>query len=378
MLLTEITFRKLEAEYCGRWKCLSLCAALPDGSVVFAGKNPLASETRLADARRHVIAEGLRWGEPTLYEHTSGVLLWAAPLTYNSLLTGGLVACGEDADLFTDNGGILLDLCDAFTDLRLLAERENLVNREHLAAQRAKHHREQKRAEAIHETKCGYYNNILSTYMKLEPDLVSAIRQEDRPAAIGIINRILAEVYHYGGGSLDLVKSFIMELVVTMCRTAVESGNAPGELLGTNYASLTELGAINGEEELAHWLVQMMNHILDSMQKSKTHPSAALLQYGIDFMQRNYTKNISRDDAALAAKMSPSHFSRLLKERTGRGFTDLLNQIRVDRAAELLRDADLTLMEIALETGFTDQSYFTKVFRRHTSLTPREFRQRGG
>jgi transcriptional regulator GlxA family with amidase domain len=50
--------------------------------------------------------------------------------------------------------------------------------------------------------------------------------------------------------------------------------------------------------------------------------------------------------------------------------------LRVDRAAELLRHTDKGLLQIALEVGFNDQSYFTKVFRRYLRMTPREYRLR--
>ena len=56
--------------------------------------------------------------------------------------------------------------------------------------------------------------------------------------------------------------------------------------------------------------------------------------------------------------------------------SDLLNQLRVNRASLLLRQTDKSLVQIALECGFRDQSYFTKVFRRVAGKTPREFRTR--
>jgi AraC-like DNA-binding protein len=72
--------------------------------------------------------------------------------------------------------------------------------------------------------------------------------------------------------------------------------------------------------------------------------------------------------------ISPSHFSRLLKERTGRTFTELLRQCRVDLACDLLRSTELSLAEIANACGFCDQSYFTRVFQDVKGMTPKPFR----
>jgi transcriptional regulator GlxA family with amidase domain len=83
---------------------------------------------------------------------------------------------------------------------------------------------------------------------------------------------------------------------------------------------------------------------------------------------------ITRDDAARAAGVSPSHFSRIFVRHVGRGFADLLNQMRVNRACELLVRSERELCLIALDCGFSDQSYFQKVFRRYTGQTPARYR----
>jgi AraC-like DNA-binding protein len=94
----------------------------------------------------------------------------------------------------------------------------------------------------------------------------------------------------------------------------------------------------------------------------------------MDWLEAHFAEKISRDDAAAANHLSPSHFSRLFKQRFGRPFGDVLNRLRCDRAADLLARTDKSLLQIGLESGFQDQSYFTKVFRRFTGMRPREYR----
>ncbi len=91
-------------------------------------------------------------------------------------------------------------------------------------------------------------------------------------------------------------------------------------------------------------------------------------------MRDNLHREISRDETARFAGISPSHFSRLLKERTGRSFTELLRQCRVDLACELLVKTDRSLAEIGGACGFCDQSYFTRVFQDVKGATPKQFR----
>jgi AraC-like DNA-binding protein len=85
-------------------------------------------------------------------------------------------------------------------------------------------------------------------------------------------------------------------------------------------------------------------------------------------------RDISRDEVARYAVISPSHFSRLLKERTGRSFTELLRQCRVDLACTLLMRTEKPLVEIADDCGFCDQAYFTRVLQDVKGMTPGQFR----
>jgi len=92
-------------------------------------------------------------------------------------------------------------------------------------------------------------------------------------------------------------------------------------------------------------------------------------------MARNCARPLTRAEAAKVAHLSPSYFSRLFKKQLGQSFNQVLNQKRVEFAADLLARTDRELKSIAIDAGFSDQSYFTKVFRRHTGHTPRAYRQ---
>jgi AraC-like DNA-binding protein len=370
-------FERLAAEYARRWGA-SLGLTDPDGGLLTGPKSKYSGDCRQCEAshRAHAIQEALRWGEPTIYDIPSGKLIWAVPVMCNARVLGGLVACIDDAAVFPEEGdGLKVDLRKACTDLRLLAENENLTNAALLATRRRKYRREQKRAERIHAWKFCDTGNVLETYMRMEPDLISAIRKGRRQDAIGILNEILLQIYGAGAGNLDLVKSLVLELVVTMCRTAIQVGGKPQELLGSNYACLVQLGGIDSEEELSHWLVETLNGIMDSIRHGDRRPNMVQLQKAVDFLVAHHRGAVTRETAARAAGLSESHFSRLLKKNTGQGFSDLLNQIRVDHAAELLRNSDAGILQIALRVGFNDQSYFTKIFRRQTGQTPKQYRQ---
>jgi AraC-like DNA-binding protein len=330
-----------------------------------------------ADFLALVCAEGCRWGEPTICDHTAGWMCWAVPLMTNARIDGGIVAVVSEKEVFPRGQGTPhIDVTKACRDLRESAEAANLTNLHFLSAQRRNSQREQHRAYALHDLKTHDCSNVLGAWLKEEPEFISALSHDDRVKATEIVNRLLVVIYHTGSRRIDLIKSQLLELLVAMVRTAVVSGGASEELLGMNYEALQELGGIHDDEALTSWLVHMLHRIMDAIRRAGEQASLGQIQAGVDYIHKNQHLDISRDDAAAAAGISPCHFSRLLKQRTGYSFTDLLGRLRVDRAISLMRRTDKDLANIALEVGFNDQSYFTKVFRRYTNETPRRYRAR--
>ena len=84
------------------------------------------------------------------------------------------------------------------------------------------------------------------------------------------------------------------------------------------------------------------------------------------------------EEMARRVYLSPAYFSRVFKQETGETFNNCLNRIRIEKSKELLLHQNLRLTDIAQLTGFEDQSYFTKVFRRITGVPPLKFRENKG
>ena len=100
------------------------------------------------------------------------------------------------------------------------------------------------------------------------------------------------------------------------------------------------------------------------------------LRRALDYIQANLDGDIHLDDLAASVGLSPFYFSRLFKLSTGSTPHQYLLQRRLERAKELLRSPDASLSQVALESGFADQSHLTNVFRRFMGITPSQFRAR--
>jgi AraC-like DNA-binding protein len=372
--ISDNAFRRISTVYRQRYP-VECWACRPDGRMVFQAGTGITGMTGLNRARATALAEGMRWGDPSFREYDDQLLLWAVPLMVNAQVVGGLVAAVLSEQVLTDDGDILIDLQRAGIEWRELAEGENVTNAALLRELRQQHRREQRRAEAIHEVKARYAGDVLESYLREEPGLMTAIRQGRRTEAVAILNRLLMLLYGYAGEQLEVIKSLMLELVVSMCRSAVLAGGDPRQLMGTRYADLTELGGIDDEERLSAWLVDMLERIMNSVGRGSGDSSLQKLQRALTLMSERLDQDLKRGDIAYAVDWSSAHFTRVLKEKTGLSFTAQLTQLRINRAIELLANSNQGLLDIALATGFSDQSYFTRVFRKHTGLTPAAYRR---
>lgn len=326
--------------------------------------------------RVHAVEEALRWGEPCVMMDPAGLVTWAVPLMVNASLTGGLVVEGVSME-GSDTRLITRRIHAGCAELLRLAVKFNLTNADRLDARRVESSRERERAEAIHALKGSQYDEIRGLYLREEPELLAAIKRGERSSAREIINRVLVGIYHTARSRPDLLKSLALELVVMMSRAAVESGADPAMVLGCNFESATALAGLHDEEEVSNWLCSMLERVMNAIRDHKRFPNAVLLVRAVAYMEEHLGEPLDRDSVARAAGLSGSHFSHLIREKSGRTFTDLMAQYRVDRAKTMLRRTDKSIIQIALDCGFEDQSYFSRVFKRLTGTTPKAYRMQG-
>jgi AraC family transcriptional regulator len=96
----------------------------------------------------------------------------------------------------------------------------------------------------------------------------------------------------------------------------------------------------------------------------------------MDLVECRFTDAIGLDELAAEACLSPFHFSRLFRKATGLSPYRYVAERRVQEAKSKLAEGRLSLVEIALESGFGSQGNFNRIFRKHTGQTPGDFRKR--
>ena len=94
------------------------------------------------------------------------------------------------------------------------------------------------------------------------------------------------------------------------------------------------------------------------------------------FCEQHYTETIGVEEIADASGYSRYHFSRQFKQATGMAPAEYVTNLRLQHAIDLLTDTDLAIKEIAGRVGFNGSNYFCRAFRKHTGISPGEYRHR--
>jgi AraC-like DNA-binding protein len=93
-------------------------------------------------------------------------------------------------------------------------------------------------------------------------------------------------------------------------------------------------------------------------------------------LEQGFAQDLRLENLAIACHMSASHFSRTFKKEHGTSFRLYLLRYRLERAREFLASAETSVKQAALAAGFSDCSYFDRVFRRRYGMTPRDYQAR--
>ncbi|QIL40516.1 AraC family transcriptional regulator [Pedobacter sp. HDW13] len=99
------------------------------------------------------------------------------------------------------------------------------------------------------------------------------------------------------------------------------------------------------------------------------------LEQSISYMKANLHKRLCVDEIAETFRYSPSHYSVLFKQKTGLSPIEYFIRIKIKHASELLTTSNLIVKEIAGEVGYDDPFYFTRIFKKVTGKTPREYKE---
>lgn len=126
-------------------------------------------------------------------------------------------------------------------------------------------------------------------------------------------------------------------------------------------------------------MAELIQQSPEALAKPKPHVSKeAYVRQAIEFIENNYSQRISILDIARSVGLDRTYLSGLFKSHFGLSLQTFLLEYRMNRAAELLQNQDLSISDISRSVGYIDPFLFSKMFKKVTGLSPRNTRNLEG
>lgn len=226
--------------------------------------------------------------------------------------------------------------------------------------------------ETIQRYKEQEYGQSLVYFHQKEKELLSKLRTGTIQEVKALLNELIGHVLFSEGGRLDAVRVRAIELTSLLSRVAIDGGARSDSIYRLNSQYLVKLYQ---EQELDD-LCMLMQEVLESFmsatfyEKDKGNPH---IRKALRFIGDHYHRHLELEQVAEHVQLSPGYFSTLFRQVVGIPFREYLCQIRVEESKQLLLAKKYSLADIAVSVGFSDQSYYCKVFKRIVGVTPGKY-----
>lgn len=213
------------------------------------------------------------------------------------------------------------------------------------------------------------------TYQE-ERRILDAVKEGDIEEAVRLSKEMDVNIGRLGESEVEHWRNLSIVAATLCARAAIEGGVMPSIAYRLSGFYINKSTACKDITQIMIY----RNHAIEELakrvreQKDKRHTSSYTEQCK-DYVSGHYREKIYLEDIADALGISSSYLSRLFKKETGISLQDFINDVRVEKAANLLRYSEETLPGIAEYVNFPSQSYFGKIFKQKMKMTPKQYRE---
>ena len=336
--------------------------------------------------------EAHRWNGRYIYYCPLGLTFIAASISRSSGdLAGGLVlgpiAMGETQDVLADMP--IPEMAWAVSQIKEISARDvqhiseilavvtaHISGVEHQKLQNLLYDQE-KILKEIYVAK-DYYDDMDSQsadmLLAFEKDLRIAVLRGEKSSALQMLNEMLAHIYIYSNFDISAIKARLLELLVILSRATIEAGADPTETFRLSENFILQIESYSDVDQLAFWISDIVRRfIVQAFDLAQVKHSDVVFKI-TNYIKKNCSEKLTLDSLAKEVYLSKSYLSSIFKLETGMSLTSYITKVRIEKSKKLLLEDCISLAIISNRCGFKDQSYFTKVFKKETGVSPKRFR----
>lgn len=217
---------------------------------------------------------------------------------------------------------------------------------------------------------------LLEERYRIEDELLDAVTHGNSAKAFSISESMRSyRLAPRTGDALRDRKNYLLSFNTLLRRTAYVAGVHPFyiDTVSSNYATLIEKCASDNDAyDISQYLIRSY---CDLVKKRSMSSYSEPIRHILVTVDASLTGDLSLKRFANDLFLNTSYLSSLFKKELGMTLTEYVNQNRIAHAKRLLKSTTLPIQDIATQSGISDIHYFTRLFRRETGMSPREWRK---
>lgn len=188
--------------------------------------------------------------------------------------------------------------------------------------------------------------------------------------------------YHVGKGQLSesLLRNNIYHFVVAVgiiARMCIDAGMPHNESYTLSDIYIRKADTLRDPDAVVDLLYDMQLDYTARMSKlHRAKKGSVYVLQAIDYIYDHLDESLTMERLAREVNLNPSYFSKLFSSEMGITVKKYISQIKVDVAKQMLEASNYSSVDIALSLGFSSPAAFSSVFKKHTDITPGEYRRR--
>ena len=201
--------------------------------------------------------------------------------------------------------------------------------------------------------RCNWNTSVEFMVLAIEPALLQQVGEDFvNPDRIELMPRFMSQ------------QDVLIQGIFSTLRDELESGKIGGDLLIDSFKTTLAIHLLRNYCTTQPKLSSYANGL-----------SQAILKQVTEYIHEHLHQDLKLADLSAIAQLSPYHFLRLFKQRMGITPHQYILQHRIQKAKHLLKHSNLSIAEIAMRTGFCDQSHLTRCFKHIVGITPKQLLQ---
>ncbi len=190
-----------------------------------------------------------------------------------------------------------------------------------------------------------------------------------------VVHQIFRKMQREKGLTLRTLQLQSLNIILAGIRTMPFMQFQLDEYLGKNILSLESISRFQSLEQLENIVINIIIGIMELKREKNRNRSNDVVQQIKEYIQEHFTSEISLNEIAGKFYLNPYYLSQMFKKKTGMTYQNYVTSLRMEKARQLLAE-NYRVYEVCEMVGYSDTTYFSRIFERMTGCKPSEYQRR--